>query len=149
MIVTFPSAPMGPNGKTPRPMGILLGSYGNWQLRAAEELEPRAGCIVCGAWPEGAEPEVFLRWLVPMIEVADASLIWIDSPSWSEWEFGYLLGLCRNNRARSPVVGVSGTFPSAAPALAGALRATGINLDIHADLGMACSAMEAELRCIR
>jgi len=144
MIVTWPSAPIGERLSVPRPLILLLGSYGGWELRAAKQIEARAGAVVVGSWPQGTPVGEFLTWLVPLLEEADERLFWIAGASWSEWEWGYLLGLWRAGKiATPPVIGVAPTMVGARAAVEGSLEAIRAQVPIWTTLDEALSALMA------
>jgi|WetSurMetagenome_2_1015567.scaffolds.fasta_scaffold46191_6 hypothetical protein len=131
-------------------MVLLIGSYGDWQARAARDLEPRVGCVVLGRWPSGERAQDFLGWIVPLLEAADLVLFWIEGPGqeWGEFELGYVLGLCRSG-ARVPVAGVSESMLKTREVVQAAFEATGANVVMHKELSAAVSAVEAMARCTR
>lgn len=97
MITMLPNLPpMDDKGRPPRPLAILVGSAGDWQLGAARQLEPKAGAVVrtdrcvrgvLGA--SGYHPEVILDGINLMVPLADAVVVWVDDgPVWLWLEMG-------------------------------------------------------------
>jgi hypothetical protein len=71
--------PLSSQGKPPRPLVLLLGQ-GPWQAKAAAELSPSCGCVVCTdvVDPGGikALPALWLEVVLQYLDTADAVGVW-------------------------------------------------------------------------
>jgi len=97
MIVTLPDLPMNEEGQVKRPLILLVGSTGDWQVGVARTLEAKSrGTIVCSdglvrgvGGSLGYPPDVILDHFYSVIPIANLVLIWVNqNPVWWWLEMG-------------------------------------------------------------
>ena len=110
MIIRAPDfPPLNGQGKAPRPLVMLLGQ-GAWQAKAAAELSPSCGCVVCSDRqpPSGTPlPALWIDVVLQYLEVVDVVGIWADSEGLYLDEWTMAAFIC----GRRPQAVIAGSVP--------------------------------------
>ena len=108
---------MGPTGRPLRPLLVLLGSEGPWQVEALHGVHKSYGGVLrTDSPPDAGQHEQWLDVLLTVLADTDVVMLWLDGGPVREWPMvGMLLG---QTHARL----VCGVDPAASWARGGAVR---------------------------
>jgi hypothetical protein len=155
VIVRWPEVP-AVEGKlsVPRPAVFLIGSYttaqsaGGWYEQAARYLERSAGAVFYGVLT-GPWREDFHTWFYHWLDRAEVAAIWIEGPTWSQFEIGMLIGSYARSGRPELVIGVHHELERLRRAFELVIEHFGLELLIHDDRATTIHAARDVLRRFR